>query len=252
MPLIDDRGRLLGTVNLIDAFVGVFLLGLIPLAYGAFLLFRVPDPRITSISPTEVVERQPATVEVVGEELRPFLRVRIGSRDLPFLIESPTRAEIKVPELAIGTYDLVVYDEAQELFQLPGAIRVIPVPVKAGAIAIVRARFAAGEELLDLVKVGDVDVGGPGALAGADGAVLTGIGSERQTVVAETTTDGPRTYRLQERAVVFSATLRVPVVFSSSGWTYKGRPVKVGAPLVFETMSGAMGGWILEMRLDAR
>ena len=76
MAVIDDRGRLFGKVNFIDALVGVLVLGLIPLAYGAFLLFRVPAPKITSLSPTEVVENEtmdsflsrdlPTRVRVVG------------------------------------------------------------------------------------------------------------------------------------------------------------------------------------------
>ena len=44
MALIDEQGRLFGKVNLIDALVALVALLLIPLAYGAFLLFRAPVP----------------------------------------------------------------------------------------------------------------------------------------------------------------------------------------------------------------
>jgi len=390
--MIDDRGRLFGTVNLIDALVGVVLLGLIPLTYGAFRLFRVPDPRITSISPSEVTARQPATLQITGEDLRPFLYARIGSQEVAFLIESPTRAEVRVPELAAGTYDIALYDEAQELFQLPGALTVRPAPppaqptaevqavgafvgigkdqvpvievgsrlahsglpepiaevvtlhspepdvrrINAGttpfgtgvsvmtsvpgelripailrvscalvngecrvgdtvvalgatltlswsrwqlghgaaaptservrflidevrpsgarlAVATVRVRFTVQEELIDLINVGDVDVGGSSAAVGPSRAVLTDIGSERQTMTAQTTTSVlDRSYMFQGPVVAFTATLRVPVVFTPSGWTYKGRPVKVGAPFAFETVSGAMGGWVLDMKPNER
>ena len=129
MPVIDDRGRLFGKVNLIDALVGLLVLGLIPLAYGALLLFRVPAPKITSITPTEFVEHQTVTLQITGEEIRPFLRAQLGSQQAEaFLVQSPERAEIKLPDLAAGTYDLVLFDEAQELLRVPNALTVIPEP----------------------------------------------------------------------------------------------------------------------------
>ena len=49
--MIDERGRLFGQVNLIDAVVAIVALGLIPLAYGAFLMFRMPLPKVTGATP---------------------------------------------------------------------------------------------------------------------------------------------------------------------------------------------------------
>jgi hypothetical protein len=40
LALIDDRGRLFGRVNVVDAAIGAFALVLLPIAYGTFLLFR--------------------------------------------------------------------------------------------------------------------------------------------------------------------------------------------------------------------
>src|SRR6185503_12067781 len=112
MPLIDDRGRLFGKVNLIDATVAVVVLGLIPLAYGALLLFRVPVPKITSVAPAQVVEHQSGTIQITGEDLRPFLRARLGTfESAGFLVQSPNVAEIKLPDLPAGTYELVLSDE---------------------------------------------------------------------------------------------------------------------------------------------
>ena len=129
MPLIDDRGRLFGRVNLIDAVVGVVVLGLIPLAYGAFLLFRVPVPKITTVAPTQVIAHQPGTIEITGEDLRPFLRARFGTFESKgFLVQSPTRAEIKLPDLPEGTYDLGLSDQGQELVLRPGALTVVAPP----------------------------------------------------------------------------------------------------------------------------
>ena len=127
MPLIDERGRLLGKVNLIDAVIGLFVLVMIPLAYGAYLLFRVPVPTIASIEPQLIAENTPATVKIVGQDFRPFLRARFGSfESAGFLIQSPTLAEIKVPpSLPAGTYDLTVSDEGRELVRIPAAVTVV-------------------------------------------------------------------------------------------------------------------------------
>jgi hypothetical protein len=43
VTVLDDRGRLFGRVNLVDALVVGFIVLLIPVAYGTWLLFR-PSP----------------------------------------------------------------------------------------------------------------------------------------------------------------------------------------------------------------
>lgn len=390
MSLIDDRGRLFGKVNLIDALVGIVVLGLIPLAYGAFLLFRVPEPTIATITPAQVVARTPATVQVTGTDLRPFLNATFGATPAGFLIQSPTSAEIKVPELQPGTYDLTLADQGQILVVKPTALTVIapppapspqidvqavgafidvaeneastiaagsrfgtaeaggaPVPfaeviairppepgrvrVKTGTasfitamvtgstrvpailrltcsvvngdcrvgdavvapnatlslpwpmvgagsarvrtgqlnfavdevrpaglaaafptIATVRVRFAAAPEVLAVMKAGDVDVGGTGAAADSERAVLKDVGSDRQTMTGQAGAELllRRSLQLELPVLVFTGTLRVPLSLTPSGWTYNERPVKVGASFVFETMAGAMMGWVLDMKLD--
>ena len=51
MQVIDEEGRIFGKFNLVDVVIGVVLLGVIPIVYGAFVLFRTPDPVIQSIEP---------------------------------------------------------------------------------------------------------------------------------------------------------------------------------------------------------
>ena len=252
MPLIDERGRIFGRVNLIDALAVVLVLVSIPLAYGAFLLFRVPAPTILSIQPARILEHQTATVQITGQDLRPFLRARVGVTESEgFLVQSPTLAEIKVPALPEGTYDVALFDQAQELVRKPGALTVLGPPVRA-AVATVQVRFIAGPEVVDRMKPGDLDVLGPGAVAEADRAVLMAVGPERQTVTARTKTEGllGGSLELDQRMLALTCTVRVPVVFTPSGWSYKERPVKVGAPFTFESISGGMSGWILGMKLD--
>ena len=62
MPLIDDEGRIFGKFNLIDVIIGALLIGAIPISYGAFVLFRTPDPSILSIEPTQVTAGSPGRV----------------------------------------------------------------------------------------------------------------------------------------------------------------------------------------------
>ena len=141
MPVIDDRGRLFGKLNLIDVITVAVVLGLIPLAYGAFLLFRVPIPIITSIEPTQVTQGDSATLKLTGSGFRPFLVARFGVvESYGFLVQSPTIAEVKVPDIPAGNYDFVLYDQARELVRMPGAVTVnaIRVPSAPGPSAPAR------------------------------------------------------------------------------------------------------------------
>src|SRR5206468_8847710 len=56
MAIVDDRGRVAGRVNLIDALAAVFILVLIPLVYGAYLLFRTPAAKLVRVSPATVYQ----------------------------------------------------------------------------------------------------------------------------------------------------------------------------------------------------
>jgi hypothetical protein len=110
--------------------------------------------------------------------------------------------------------------------------------------ATIRVRFFAAAEVLDVVKVGDVDIGQATDMLDEDLAVLTAIGSDRQRTMAVMTT-GP--VQVEESVVAFTATLRVPVVALPTGWGYRRQAVKIGAPFVFETNAGVMTGSILAM-----
>ncbi len=130
MPLIDDQGRLFGKVNLIDALVVLFVLGVIPLVYGAFLLFKTPVPVIDSLTPAQVVEKTEVAIRVEGHDLRPFLFARIGDREARgFLVQTPRIGEIKLPlDMEPGTYDVALFDQAQELTRKAGAITILRTP----------------------------------------------------------------------------------------------------------------------------
>jgi hypothetical protein len=151
MRVIDDHGRLFGRVNLFDVIVGAVCLGLSVLAFGAFLLFRMPVPQITSVEPSTVMVQDMANnvvaVRIIGEDLRPFLRARLGAVEADFLVQSPRFAEIKLPQLPAGTYDLVLYDESQELVRLAGALNIVA-PASAPPPALVKVQAVGKFSLL--------------------------------------------------------------------------------------------------------
>ncbi len=127
MPLLDERGRLFGKINLVDAAVAVFVLLLIPLGYGAYLLFRAPTPVVTTVTPRTVKNVKGEIVEIQGQYLRPFLRATLGHHPVEYLFATPDLAKLTLPELPEGDYELILYDEAQEVVR-GGAISVRPPP----------------------------------------------------------------------------------------------------------------------------
>mgnify|MGYP001331586556 FL=1 len=249
MPVIDDRGRLFGKLNLIDAIVMVVAMGLIPLSYGAFMLFREQPPIITSIQPMQVTQGQPNTLLLTGEGFRPFLVARLGDFESSgFLVESPTIAEVRMPDIPAGNYDFVLYDQARELVRMPGAITVVPPSAPITAIATVRVRFVAGQEVLDVMNIGDVDLSGLVAQEDTEGAVLMAIGQDRQRIDG-LFSDGllGRNFQVEGSTLSFTGRVRVPVVLGQSGWTYRNQAIKVGAGFTFESILGVMRGFIFDM-----
>ena len=249
MPVIDDRGRLFGKLNLIDAIVMVVAMGLIPLSYGAFMLFREQPPIITSIQPMQVTQGQPKTLLLTGEGFRPFLVARLGNFEASgFLVQSPTIAEVRMPDIPAGNYDLTLFDQARELVRMPGAITVVSPPAPITVIATLRVRFVAGQEVLDVMNIGDVDLSGLVAQEDTEGAVLMAIGQDRQRIDG-LFSDGllGRNFQVEGSALSFTGRVRVPVVLGQSGWTYRNQAIKVGAGFTFESILGVMRGFIFDM-----
>jgi hypothetical protein len=153
MTVIDDRGRLFGRVNLIDfALIGLVVV-LVPLAYGAYRLLRTPPPRIVAVTPSSLTYKQgEQRVRVTGENLRPFLRATVGRNDAKsFLLERRDSAEVVFDALPTGTYDLALFDFAEELTRLPNAITIVSPPQPpvqiAGRFTGTAAHVAAGARL---------------------------------------------------------------------------------------------------------
>jgi hypothetical protein len=130
MALVDDRGRLFGRFNLVDAVVALFVIGLIPLLYGAATLFWSPLPVLTSIEPASIARQPGMRIRVMGEHLRPYLRVSFGDvQGKDFLFRSTREAEVNLNDMAPGTYDVILYDSAQERGRLVKGLTITTAPM---------------------------------------------------------------------------------------------------------------------------
>lgn len=134
MSIIDDRGRLFGRLNIVDATIVAFAIVLVPLAYGTYLLFRPAQPRIDSVAPSDitVAERRigngsalTAKFKIRGSGFTPLLRAKIGNADaLGLVFESPNSADVLVGPVPPGKHDLILVDGVQEVARANGAIEI--------------------------------------------------------------------------------------------------------------------------------
>lgn len=137
MPLVDEHGRILGRFNLLDVAMAVLLLGLIPLGYGGYALFKVPLPRLTAVEPAVVQTDREMRATIRGENLRPYMRVSLGTfQTRAFLFKDSTTAEVVFDGIPVGKYDVVLYDFAQERHRLPAAIEITPPPLPTTSVHI--------------------------------------------------------------------------------------------------------------------
>lgn len=141
--MVDAQGRLFGRWNLFDAVVALLLLGLIPLGYGAYILFRTPTPVLTAIEPAKLVQGPNLRVVIRGRNLRPYLRVSFGTvQGATFQFEDTTKAVVELNPMEPGTYDVVLYDYGQERSRLPQALSIAaPVTQLPQTHVLVAGRF---------------------------------------------------------------------------------------------------------------
>lgn len=142
MALIDERGRLFGRMNLIDAGVGLLLIVIGAGVFVGYRLLRLPQaPIVLKVEPgTQQGGHSNMRMALRGENFLPFMKVFVQRSGNPtkaiktldsaasgldqfvlvnytqarFFAESPRVAEVWLPDkLGAGTYDLVFFNETQ-------------------------------------------------------------------------------------------------------------------------------------------
>jgi hypothetical protein len=186
MAIVDERGRLFGRLNLLDAALLVLVLGLIPLGYGAYALFRETPPVITSVSPASVQQPSELDLTVRGEHLRPHMRVSAGPHQAVGLtFKGITEISARFLNLPAGEYDVILYDQAQERSRLPKALSVLRSAMPATQLAAIgafgdldesgAAKITAGVELPELGTVAAVAKPGQDATQVLSAPGLVGV-----------------------------------------------------------------------------
>ncbi|HKB13968.1 MAG TPA: hypothetical protein VKD69_25060, partial [Vicinamibacterales bacterium] len=149
---------------------------------------------------------------------------------------------------SIGT-DPGVVIAPDAAFALPGAngwvryqVRAVHAPASAASFVDARVRFVGEPELIGLLKAGDAD-GGAMASATSRHATLTRVETPRPLAPGEIA--GAPSGVVASRAV--DAMVRIPVDRVSGDWRYMNQPLKVGAPVTFETARYIVRGEIVSM-----
>jgi hypothetical protein len=127
MSIVDNRGRVAGRINLIDGVIAALLVLMVPIAIGAYLLFRNPPAKLTNIAPATLYEGPNLRIGIGGKNLRPFMRVSFNTtQGKSFMIGSTENAAVDLPDLQPGVYDVVLFDYMQEVDRLPKALTILP------------------------------------------------------------------------------------------------------------------------------
>jgi hypothetical protein len=155
--VIDARGRLLGRVNFFDAIAVLLLVAMAGFAAVGYSLFRLPhNPIIETVEPSSITDMAPQRVRLKGQNFLPYMRAFIDRSDgkdfvlrpdeakssdaftlvnnsqIKLLLESPTFAELEVPPLPAGTYDLRLYNDTKLVLERRMAFTVAPAGAKPG------------------------------------------------------------------------------------------------------------------------
>ena len=214
-------------LNLFDAAVAVFLLVLVPLAYGTYLLFRAPRTSIASVRRVEIGQEERriggpnlvAKFKVQGSGLRPLLRASIDDQPaIGFVFENPNSADLLVGRVPPGAHDLILFDGVQEIARAPRSVVIQPAPMPRAAT--VRLRAQSPPEVIALVKPGDRD-------SPFDAAAATVVDVNKDVV----------TFRLSAEP-------------ADPGWQYHGLALRPGLELTVTTLNYILKGTVLSVAVE--
>lgn len=124
-----------GRINIVDLAALILLLAILPLAYGASLLFQPSRPKITEVGQVDITNAErrivaggsllSAKLKVKGTGFNPMLRAYIGDAPaLAFVYENPNSADVLAGPLPPGAHDLILMDGVQEVARAAGVVKI--------------------------------------------------------------------------------------------------------------------------------
>jgi hypothetical protein len=253
MTLIDPRGRLLGIVNVLDALIVLVAVGVVAVAPVALRTAERRSPNITDVSPRNLIAGERTRVRLSGTDFptnlkafvpktgRPFfLADKDGSQVAPVLASSPELAEIEMPDLIPGVYDLYLFQRDRQVVFHPAVFHVESPTLPRGTLML-KVRFLVPPESLHLLRVGDQDQfqlrrpTNP-TTEGAVVRAVTPVPGVTQVLEMHLVDDDTRWIgeRISKQSV--DVTLEVPVLdFGHGAYGYKETPLSVGALFTLTT-----------------
>jgi hypothetical protein len=214
-------------LNLFDAAIVVFLIMLVPIAYGTYLLFRAPRTVIASVRRVGITQEERriggpnliAKFKVQGSGLRPLLRASIDEQPaIGFVFENPNSADLLVGRVPPGVHDLILYDGVQEIARAPQSVLIQPAPMPRPAT--VRLRAVSPSEVMALVKPGDRD-------SPFDTAAAAVVDVAKDVV----------TFRLDAEP-------------ADPGWQYHGLALRPGLELTITTVNYILKGTVISVTIE--
>jgi hypothetical protein len=188
-----------------------------------------------------------ARVRIEGTNLRPFMRVSFNDEQgRTFLIGSTTAAEVDLPDLPPGTYDVVLYDFAQELSRLPKAFTVLP-PVPAPTAELVASGSFIGLTRADVAAL-QVGTRFAGDQSNAAQIVATG---DPQPASARIRSGGTAVHIDLEGQLQLPATVRITCSLENNAdgslrcvTAGRNQPATVATDAVLSFKVAASEGWV--------
>ena len=236
-----------GRFNRLDA--GIIVLPCLLVAVGAvsYWLFHTPPPQPESVTPATVYV--PGQVILRGRHLRPFLRVLVAptgqapetrgrhprSPEAVYALRTTNEAQLTLPVLPPGVYDLVLYDAADEVAHVTRAFTVNRMAGDPVGVVLAEGRFIGVDPLRAALSVGD-------AIRSSDGltaAEVLRVGRDEPYVESI----GPglvKTWVRIDGQVQRSATLRLRCAFTGARCLFAAQPVVADGVLALPFAAGAL------------
>lgn len=270
MTIVDAKGRLFGSINLIDLFVTGLLVFVASLAVMAYRVFEIPAPDVERIEPATIVAGSSPRARLIGRHFRHYLQAFVSRAGEPLTV-SPIKPEgnpvtivsvadevleLQLPELEPGSYDLYLFDNARQLAHRSAALTVTP-PQFPRAVMHVVVRLFVPPGMLELIHVGDQDLVKPSRVAAplAQPAeivkvdVKTERAEQMELRIARFVKDDHFVWLgTHGSQAIADATLRVPLLETSPGrWEYNGRTILAGEEFPLATPSYRTRGLVVSM-----